>query len=580
MKSKKLLILFVIALCSIIAYGKQRQRYRSLKQQRTALRKEVDDLKVMRDLANQRADQVANAHRSLQASYRQDKKRWSGADNELNKSIARSEEIIAQQKKQLAATRIRLNNFVFRDLTSTDSKNRTGSHWQLIERSTTPSPDTSPYPDCLITVKLKQHALPTWKDAAEQGPENIISGITWGFQDRVIGPLANLATNDLFYCELIPESEMDPSIKKLQLIDQVTDLESDTFYLTHVEAIHISGIKEVVVGKGMPATPLTREQHIAHDLARINQRIEHHHGWVNWFAETRTYRNILQSMMDEINGPLNHENRIYMPTIAPLDMQPTATFPTHAVATIIKLRDQLAERNIDLIVAPVPTKEVVNGLHFLDQPPEDRVLSPYRLMMQKSLLEADVEVVDLLDPLIDALPAHDHVFYDALDAHPADGAIQTIAAEVSKRLARYDFFPDEEKLWEMEARYRVAAKYFEQRSAVGTPYRATRVFHHNAQPVGEYSDDRSPILLLSDSFCGVPRHYNVSSANIPAHIYKSIGVLPQKFQQNMGGPKVLDVLASVPESAWPTKRVCLFIFGEFYDAFPEEIPSAWPSNHP
>ena len=202
-------------------------------------------------------------------------------------------------------------------------------------------------------------------------------------------------------------------------------------------------------------------------------------------------------------------------------------------------------------------------------------MNPYRILLHYQLLEAGVEIVDLADPLINALDDFPHVFYDALDSHPADGGIQTVAHTLAQRLARYQFTPAEETVWEMQTKYRAKAEYFEPRSSIGFPYVATRILHGDGSAVPEYGGDDSPILLLSDSFCGVPSHYGVWSANIPCHIYKEIGVLPQKFQRNMGGPGVMTTLEQVPDSAYPNKQVCLFVYGEFYDAYPDRIRAKW-----
>ena len=53
-------------------------------------------------------------------------------------------------------------------------------------------------------------------------------------------------------------------------------------------------------------------------------------------------------------------------------------------------------------------------------------------------MEADIEAIDLIQPLRAARTRFPYVFYDDDDQHPADGAIQVTAEEIAKRLARYE----------------------------------------------------------------------------------------------------------------------------------------------
>jgi hypothetical protein len=525
---------------------KQRSDYHDLKNQRKALRQEVEDLKIQRDRA-----QTADTKQERSGDSRPDP--------------AKSHAV--HEASQLHPAQVALNQFIFRGLQPGAGQH---SYWEVIQVSRIPDPSQTVYKDCLVGLKLKAQPYVKWKAAASPLPDRFITGLAWGFQDRVLGPIARVKTNDVILCEAIAEVDMGPGIKSLQMVDDIGDPESERFYLAHLEATSMAPVRAIPINPPFDRAP-TREAAIAADLARINQLVSDHGGWEAWFIETQPYRDTLQQMITDQGGPLNHENRIYLPSVASLNLQPGHQYPKKYVRIIKTLRDQLKAKNIELIVAPVPTKEVLNALFFLKDPPGDHVINPYRLLLFKELLEADIEVIDFLDPLVAALDTYPHVFYDALDAHPADGAIQTVARVLGQRLARYRFPAVKETLYAMQTRYRVNARFFEARSGKGFPYIATRLFHENMEPLAEYGDEQAPILMITDSFAGVPSHYNVWSANIPAHIYKEIGVLPQKYQQNMGGPLALQDFSTIPESHFKNKQVCVCLFGEFYLAFPDNI---------
>ena len=60
-----------------------------------------------------------------------------------------------------------------------------------------------------------------------------------------------------------------------------------------------------------------------------------------------------------------------------------------------------------------------------------------------------------------------------------------------------------------------------------------------------------------------------------AHLYREVGVLPQKVQRNMGGPRVLSHFAQIKDPVFEKKKVCVFLFGEFYIAFADGTNARW-----
>jgi hypothetical protein len=109
------------------------------------------------------------------------------------------------------------------------------------------------------------------------------------------------------------------------------------------------------------------------------------------------------------------------------------------LAMLQNLNMQLRQRGIDLIVAPVPRKEVVHADRFSKLAPADGIYLANRQRFLKQLLDADVEVLDFVPGYQKARDQHEWFFYDAEDFHPVDGGIQVQAREIAARLERYEF---------------------------------------------------------------------------------------------------------------------------------------------
>lgn len=535
-----ILTVLVLALCVLSIV--QRKRYLEVKKQRIALKQEVVEL----------TEQLGRLKSAAENSTLPNFDYWLSRNPDLRREM---------------------NGYIFRGLRP-DEGARKG--FRVVKVSDIPSPTESPYEHCLVGVVLQPVEDTTWKGGlVESKDEEAVVGLTWGFRDRVFEMIEGVMSNDMINTGLIPEEEMHASIRSLQTIDDTGYPLADRFFLVNPQALGTQAPRQVSIPQSN-AKIENREE--------VMRRLRNHYvGSGNFtmpalqerFESSRAYRNELQSLLDQQGASLNHENRIYFYSVKPLDLIPDPEYPEPQVRVITRLRDLLAERNIDLIVAPVPTKEVVNGSFFLKDVPDDVMLSPYRDLLFRRLVEENVEFVDLLPELVAARSEYPHVFYDAKDAHPADGAIQVIAREVGRRLLRYGLPVEETRAWISQTRYRASGRYFESRSSEGFPYVATRVFKTDMSPLPEYAGNKSPILVFSDSFGGVPSHYNVWSASVMAHLYREVGVLPQKVQRNMGGPRVLSHFAQIKDPVFEKKKVCVFLFGEFYIAFADGTNARW-----
>ena len=247
MQKITLILLSLLSIGLAALWIKQRSDYHDLKDQRRALRQEVEDLKIQRDRA-----QAANSTQGGSGDPRQDPA----------KSPA------AQQASQLHPAQVALNQFIFRGLQPGTGQH---SYWEVIQVSRIPDPAQTVYKDCLVGLKLKAHPHVKWKAAASPPPDRIITGLAWGFQDRVLGPVARVKTHDVILCEAIAEVDMGPGIKSLQLVDEIGDPESERFYLAHLEATGMEPVRAIPINPPFDRAP-TREAAIAADGQHLSVR--------------------------------------------------------------------------------------------------------------------------------------------------------------------------------------------------------------------------------------------------------------------------------------------------------------------
>lgn len=437
--------------------------------------------------------------------------------------------------------------------------------------SRVPDPKTSDYADCVIAVRLSRI------DADSGGPvppaeptvPAAVLAYVWGFRGRQLEIGSKLKEGVSLDCLLLPESAMGPPVSRLQRVDDIEDLELPVYYAAHASLSDQPFVAFVPPGvlRDFAEPAPSREEAISRDRERIEARLAAYGSWDAWYEACGGSRIELEAKLAAAGeGGLVRDDRFFFATMAPLVEEPGEEWPEPQLRVLASLNTQLRERGVDLIVAPVPAKEHVNGVLFLEHPPADGVLNPYRQYLLKRLLDLDIEVLDLLPALVEGERRFPHVFYDARDAHPADGAIQITAEQIALRLRRYPLHPSYRILYRAVLRHGIPDKYvsFPQHARDGNAYSATRIFVDPLTPMPEASTELSPLLLLSDSFGGVPSSYGVLNANLSVHIAAQTGVLPRILRVGAGAPQMLVHLARSDPRFLQGVRVCILAFSERY----------------
>ena len=234
------------------------------------------------------------------------------------------------------------------------------------------------------------------------------------------------------------------------------------------------------------------------------------------------------------------------------------------------LHHQLADRDIDLIVVPVPQKEQITAAMIHDASADSQgsspaIVDPFRESMFLQILDAGIEIIDLRPHLIAASDQHEHIYYDGGDNHPADGLIQESARVIAERLKRYQFTPEFSDCTTKSTRFGIPSSRagFPEHAYFSDAYVATQVFDSNGKrlPTNESS---SPVLLLADSCARVPNSFGVSDANFISHLIHQSAVVPHTVVVGGGSPQALVHLADAPAQTLTGRKVCVFLFGEHY----------------
>ncbi|MCA8943526.1 MAG: hypothetical protein KDB80_13260, partial [Planctomycetes bacterium] len=211
-------------------------------------------------------------------------------------------------------------------------------------------------------------------------------------------------------------------------------------------------------------------------------------------------------------------------------------------------------------------KEHINAAKFWGEPgPPDGILDAEREQLYARLLEAGLEVIDARAALIEALDEFPHVYYDGMDGHPADGAIQTVAHLVAARLWRYELERDFEESSVETVKFRIPPQFdkFPERSHREALYQATVVTTAEGTELPPPRRD-GPLLVIGDSMADVPTRYGVADANVAAHLAKETGVIAKHAYLSGGAPRMIPFVGTQHPDLFKGVRVCVFVLNERY----------------
>jgi hypothetical protein len=239
--------------------------------------------------------------------------------------------------------------------------------------------------------------------------------------------------------------------------------------------------------------------------------------------------------------------------------------------TIADFRDQLARRNIRLLVAPIPTKGNLVPSHLRRGLGPSLAFSVHTRRFMDELRRRGVEVLDLYAPFVEEQRAHpEQSLYLAADTHWAgDGArfaAGVLAARVREMLGPVALEPKRAYRREtvtVARRPDIPRMSRLPREASAFPPESTvayRVLDESGQPYAD--DDAAQILLLGDSFSRIYQTDEPGAAGWIANLAYQLGA-PLTTIVNDGGASTLvrQELARSPELL-EGKRLVIWSFVE------------------
>jgi len=257
---------------------------------------------------------------------------------------------------------------------------------------------------------------------------------------------------------------------------------------------------------------------------------------------------------------------------------------------IVDFKDYLESLGVDFLLVPIPTKLEVFPYRLL--PGEAGhgklpILKPTGRKFLCELSQAGVEVVDLLDPFLDARGRRkpgEELLYQHQDTHWTDRGLQLAARLLAERIRRYPWY---EQLVEKRTEYRTKKVTFRRHGDLVSRlaerekkrYRPQELIGNQVvNPDGElYTDDAaSPIVILGDSFTGVFQRTYCRHAGVSAHLAKEIGYPVDLVMSYGGGPNVRRKLMRRGEDDLRTKRLVIWMFAarDLYDYWEDWEPLA------
>jgi hypothetical protein len=403
-----------------------------------------------------------------------------------------------------------------------------------------------------------------------------------------VQPEAAFTEGQLIEADFIALENADKRVRTQQRSDDVTSFDLEVFYCLHAEASkkEIASIPQhpdsyfqsAVAKKAQSVEPIRypwsekaaaeRKAAIERDKATILQALNAHGGnWDIWQSKLQAfYKDLMAKKGKEgsmTQGPFFFE-RLHFEKYVELCAQADTDRPG-PLRMLKALNLQLRQRGIDLIVVPYPLKEEVHADVFSQKAPSDGWFIPYRQKFLLQLLEADVEVIDLVPALKAARSRFSYIFYDHHDNHPASGGVEVGAEEIVRRLGRYDMkIPEGSSPIKLHIKPVILEKGViinEHKDEETHHYPANSVVTEDGKPLDLPLNPASPMVIMGDSYTRTPEYLkNGLGAALPMHVAFRFGVMPDVLESMGSSNKAMQLLAREGQNYLKGRRVLIFVF--------------------
>ena len=448
--------------------------------------------------------------------------------------------------------------------------------------SSLPNPQKADYPDCNYTALFQV--------------ENVLSGdsiipremvlVIPGFRNRILVTDSRYTTGQRLSVSVELFDKIPEKLRQIQQADEITSIDLDYYYLLESEGISqlspIVGlpgksrinkdtllktiIPKVMTGQDKQAQRL-RKNAIQDDLKHINELLTHNGGdfrvWYDRLSTARIEYNDHRIKKTEKwigDSYFNASSCAY-------DYDETWGFDINYKEVIIQLNQYLKARNIDLIVVRVPYKSEICGDLFVPEM-KNHILNPYLLKLQRDLLQADVEVIDLARVGVHNRFKYPLMYwYQNFDYHPAEGIDWTAADILSERLKRYNFTSNlQSPLTVKKVKMSDVGSNTVYRWPGGNPgFNPNEqtlfdgIYDASSSHVLEITEaNNSPVLFIGDSYLGAP-NFSVG-ASIPQYTAYQTRVIPNWLMRRAWASGICRFLVQKGDGFLKDRKVCIFAF--------------------
>lgn len=351
-----------------------------------------------------------------------------------------------------------------------------------------------------------------------------------------------------------------------------------------------------VFGEFLPEELEARALDIEGERKRIEHLVSEHGGWAQWMSSMAPYRELFRGQFSQENaGNLFMDNDGFVFSrnwdvkyllADHLGLQePGAPFAAQGArspfAVIVDLDRQLKQRNMHLMVIPVPPRSEMEP-HRVVPPgslPGNEWAHIGRLQFVDALLREDVEAIDLY-PVLRALQEQGIPISMRRDSHFTPEAVRATAACVAQRIRRYAFTRDpalrmDFTIEQVEAAHKGnLAEYWTKETGQPMDAQETFLFHRVRGPDGKLVKNvsESPVLIVGDSYGYV---FQQHSADFRSQLSAQLELPVAMLNEGAGGPRGPRMIASQQPELFGQRRVIVWIFAARYLDPPPPLEDAW-----
>jgi hypothetical protein len=243
------------------------------------------------------------------------------------------------------------------------------------------------------------------------------------------------------------------------------------------------------------------------------------------------------------------------------------------IAHLIELKKFLDAHGVGLIFVPVPNKTEVYFENLPFSMPSDRstIINPYSRKVVADILEAGIDVVDLLPTFLKNKAADSaEILYQKQDTHWTSTGLNIAADCIAQRIQSFSWYNE---LAKSKIPYVVrdtvtlrlgdiVDRLPEEKRSSYPPVllKASRVYNPDTTPFK--SDKDALVILIGDSFTGVFESVDCKSAGVGAAIAAKTGIPIDIITSWGGGPMVRERLVRQRLQSLGSKKLIIYMMVE------------------